>query len=141
MHTDVGTLTLLFAPQWGLQILSPSSSATGVWEFVEPRPGHAIINVGDTLRFLSGRRFRSALHRALPLSEGSRYAASYFLRANDGVEFRDSEGGKVNAKDWFERKFALYERPHAVQRSGNASILTGGMAEELNLDLKAINVI
>ncbi|KAK6857638.1 hypothetical protein PG995_006465 [Apiospora arundinis] len=59
-HTDLGSLTLLFAPQWG---------AAGAWQNVEPRPRHAIVNVGDTLRFLSDYRLRSALHRALPIKK------------------------------------------------------------------------
>lgn len=126
MHTDIGSLTLLFAPQWGLQALSPDS---GEWEWVEPKPGHAIINVGDTLRFLSGRRLRSALHQAVQAEGVDRFSISYFLRANDSTEFKDSDNAETDAKTWYLRKYATYEKPHEVQRA--ETVLTGGMMEEL----------
>ncbi|KAG5800681.1 hypothetical protein H9Q69_000240 [Fusarium xylarioides] len=129
MHTDIGTLTLLFAPQWGLQVVSP---LTGAWEYVQPREGHAIINVADTLRFLSNKRFRSALHRVLPIGgvqREDRYAVSYFLRAADDTEFKDSNDEDSNAKSWYLTKYHTYELPHEVQ--GEQTVLSGGMAQEL----------
>ena len=127
MHTDIGSLTLLFAPQWGLQVLSPVSNE---WQYVEPKPGHAIINVADTLRFLSGRRFRSALHRVMPIEGvGDRYSVSYFLRANNSTEFQDSDGADTSAKSWYFRKYETYEKPHEMQHK--ESVLTGGMSQEL----------
>lgn len=33
-HTDIGSLTILFSHEWGLQVVAPE---TGKWEFVEPR--------------------------------------------------------------------------------------------------------
>ncbi|TXC09024.1 hypothetical protein FocTR4_00004551 [Fusarium oxysporum f. sp. cubense] len=129
MHTDIGTLTLLFAPQWGLQVVSP---VTGAWEYVQPREGHAIINVADTLRFLSNKRFRSALHRVLPIGgvqKEDRYAVSYFLRAADDTEFKDSNDQDSNAKSWYLTKYHTYELPHDVQRE--QTVLSGGMAQEL----------
>lgn len=129
MHTDIGTLTLLFAPHRGLQVVSP---VTGAWEYVEPRPGHAIINVADTLRFLSSRRYRSALHRVLPLGgvqREDRYSVSYFLRAADATEFKDSNNNHSNAKDWYLTKYETYELPHDIQ--GKETVLSGGMAQEL----------
>jgi len=126
-HTDIGTLTLLFAPQWGLRVMSPSM---GQWEWVEPRPGHAIINVADTLRFLSKRRFRSVLHRVIPIdSQGDRYSVAYVLRAADTTEFQDSNGEQTSAEDWYSRKYAMFEMPHEVQKK--ETVLTGGMAQEL----------
>lgn len=129
MHTDIGTLTLLFAPQWGLQVFSPARSR---WEYVEPRPGHAIVNVADTLRFLSGKRFRSALHRVLPLGgvqHEDRYSISYFLRAADSTEFKDSDERESSAKMWYLQKYDMYEMPHSIQKE--ATTLSGGMAQEL----------
>lgn len=126
MHTDVGSLTLLFAPQWGLQALSPDS---GEWEWVEPRPGHAVVNVGDTLRFMSGKRLRSALHRAVQAEGVDRSSISYFLRANDSTEFKDSDEAGTDAKAWFLRKYETYELSHEAQRK--ESVLTGGMMNEL----------
>lgn len=129
MHTDIGSLTILYAPQWGLQVFSP---ADGVWEYVEPRPGHAIVNVGDTLRFLSNKRFKSALHRVLPMGgiqPDHRYSISYFLRASDSTEFKDSDEDDSSAKSWYRKKYDMYEMPHAVQKQ--QTTLSGGMAQEL----------
>ncbi|KAJ7627479.1 2OG-Fe-II oxygenase family oxidoreductase [Roridomyces roridus] len=92
-HTDVGSLTLLFTPQWGLQVWSPTKKDRE-WLWVEPRPGHAIVNVGDTLRFLSGKRLMSCVHRVLPTSgqnqEEDRYSIAYLIRAESDVTFKDS---------------------------------------------------
>lgn len=129
MHTDIGSLTLLFAPQWGLQAMAPDS---GKWEWVAPRPGCAVVNVGDTLRFLSGRRLRSALHRAVQVEGVDRFSISYFLRASDATEFRDSDGAETDAKNWYLRKYETYELPHEVQRQ--QTVLTGGMMQELGLE-------
>ncbi|KAE8421233.1 hypothetical protein BDV36DRAFT_292430 [Aspergillus pseudocaelatus] len=129
MHTDIGSLTILYAPQWGLQVFSPND---GAWEYVEPRPGHAIVNVGDTLRFLSNKRLRSALHRVLPLGgiqNEDRYSISYFLRASDSTEFKDSDGDESSAKHWYLKKYEMYELPHAIQKE--KTTLSGGMAQEL----------
>lgn len=120
MHTDVGSLTLR------LQALSPDS---GEWEWVEPKPGHAVVNVGDTLRFMSGKRLRSALHRAVQAEGVDRSSISYFLRANDSTEFKDSDEAGTDAKAWFLRKYETYELPHDVQRK--KSVLPGGVMEEL----------
>ncbi|KAF2769677.1 Clavaminate synthase-like protein [Teratosphaeria nubilosa] len=141
MHTDMGTLTLLFAMQWGLQVLCRSdkshkspAAAEGEkleWKFVQPKPGHAVINVGDTLRFLTGRRLQSALHRALPIQAEDRYAVTYFLRPSDDAEFLDSDGAKSTAMDWYLKKNETYEDSHDHQMSG--SVLLGGLEEQAEI--------
>lgn len=141
MHTDLGTLTLLFTTQWGLQVLCPAdssdpsaaaaASAGGSehmeWKFVEPKPGHAIINVGDTLRFLTNKQLRSALHRVIPLYEGDRYSVTYFLRPSDDAEFVDSEGESIDAMKWYLKKNSTYESSYEKQRKD--SVLLGGIEE------------
>ena len=130
MHTDIGSITLLFAPQCGLQVIC---SDTKTWNYVAPRPGHAIINVADTLRYLSGRMLRSALHRVMALGGrqvGDRYATSYFLRANDDTVFLDSEGEVGTAEQWHKRKYETYKLPHQLQSA--QTVLTGGMAQFLS---------
>lgn len=124
-HTDNGTLTLLFADQPGLEMFSPRSET---WGRVLPKPNHAIINVGDTLRFLSGQKLRSAVHRVIPEfapQQRQRLAIGYFLRAEDDKVFRDSEGRWLTAREWHDHKYANYKASHRVQRTN--SILTGGM--------------
>lgn len=130
-HTDVGSFTLLFTAQPGLQVLSPQ---TGEWEYVDAKPGHAIINVADTLRFVSKRRFRSAMHRVLPpggkMSQ-DRYSTAYFLRAGDSIVFEGFNGEKVTAEEWFLSKYASFNKPMQEQRMD--SVATGGMERDLGV--------
>jgi len=127
-HTDIGSLTLLFTPQWGLQLLSPIKKSKS-WLWVEPRPGHAVINVGDSLRFLSGKRFKSCLHRVFPTGEvyqeEDRYSIAYFLRPESAADFQDADGKMVSAKQWHDEKYVVYTEPHDKQDMG--TVLTGGM--------------
>ncbi|THV46684.1 hypothetical protein BGAL_0368g00130 [Botrytis galanthina] len=126
-HTDVGTLTFLLARQWGLQFLSP---VTKQWEFLEPRAGHAIINVGDSLRFPSGGELASVVHRVVPLKQRQdvdRYSIAYFLRPNDDVKFSDSNGKAWTAKEWHDFKFNVFKSPSTLDANGQ--FLTGMMAE------------
>lgn len=114
-HTDVGSITLLLTTQWGLQVLSPR---TGNWQYVQPNPGHAIINIGDSLRFLSGGCLSSAVHRVLPISgkqEEDRYSIAFFLRPNDDAIFRDPQGQVMNSRTWFEKKFKAFRETHEQQ--------------------------
>jgi isopenicillin N synthase-like dioxygenase len=129
-HTDSGSLTMLFINQPGLQMQSPR---TGTWGKVTPQPGHTVVNVGDMLRFLSGFKFKSAVHRVIPEwldGQQDRIAIGFFLRAEDEKTLQDNEGKTNTARQWLERKFANYKADHAEQRKN--SILTAGM-EELNV--------
>ncbi|KAF7364638.1 putative 2-oxoglutarate-dependent dioxygenase At3g49630 [Mycena venus] len=131
-HTDIGSLTLLFTPQWGLQLLSPVEKAKS-WLWVEPRPGHAVINVGDSLRFLSGKRFKSCLHRVVPtggmFQEEDRYSIAYFLRPESDIDFEDSDGKTVSVKKWHDEKYIMYTQTHETQ--DQSTVLTGGMEQTL----------
>jgi isopenicillin N synthase-like dioxygenase len=124
-HTDLGTLTVLLTEQWGLQVLSPECNE---WRFIACRPSHAVINVGDSLRFLSGFRLKSAVHQVFPvtgLQREHRYSVAYFLRAEDSVTYTDSEGRAFTAKQWHDTKFDMFRETHEKQEMD--SILTGGM--------------
>ncbi|KAK9423240.1 putative Fe2OG dioxygenase domain-containing protein [Seiridium unicorne] len=50
-HTDAGSLSFVFTNSGGLQVLMPDNS----WQFVEPCPGHAVVNVGDTHVLVQGQ--------------------------------------------------------------------------------------
>jgi isopenicillin N synthase-like dioxygenase len=126
MHTDAGTITLLLTQQWGLQILDPQ---TREWQYVEPKPGFAIVNVGDSLRFLSAKRLSSAVHRVLPQEDTlreDRFSICYFLRPNDDVLFPDQDGKMtISAQEWYVQKFKTFKQTHEEQAT--ESFLTGGM--------------
>lgn len=137
-HTDIGTLTFLLCEQWGLQVLSPDTES---WAFVEPRLNHAVINVGDSLRFISGCKLSSAVHRVVPVQEKQmedRYSIAYFLRMENDVKYRDSANKIWSAQEWHDSKFNLFRDP--VGLPNNAQMLTGGMESNEKLLEKATPV-
>jgi isopenicillin N synthase-like dioxygenase len=85
-HTDMGTLTLVFCEQWGVQIEIPE---TRKWAFVVPREGHALVNVADSLQAMSKGKLYSILHRVTQPSDGfeKRYYVVYFLRPEKTIKF------------------------------------------------------
>jgi isopenicillin N synthase-like dioxygenase len=125
MHTDLGTLTLLYCEQWGLQVYN---QADDTWAYVQPKPGHYVVNVGDALRFFSGNRLLSALHRVVPVPGHEaeyRYSTAYFLRPENEARFQTSENTFVSALDWHDRKYDVFKADHAEQEK--STILTGGI--------------
>ncbi|KAK6529515.1 hypothetical protein TWF281_008686 [Arthrobotrys megalospora] len=83
-HTDGGSLTLLYTDKWGTQIELPWNKE---WAWVEAKPGHAIVTVGDTLQSLSGGRLYSCRHRVSQPVDGfeDRWAVTYFFRPENGT--------------------------------------------------------
>ncbi|OIW26948.1 2OG-Fe(II) oxygenase family oxidoreductase [Coniochaeta ligniaria NRRL 30616] len=128
-HTDTGSITVLFNTDWGLQVFSPE---TEQWEYVPPRDQCAVINVGDSLKFISKFRLKSSLHRVIPSSDrwssGSRYASIYFLRSSNDTRFTDTEGVEWTAHKWLTRKFQNYRFPHVEQEKNAISTGRKGFA-------------
>lgn len=126
-HTDVSSLTMVLTQQWGLQIMSPETKR---WEFLEPRPKHAIVNVGDFLRFLSGGKLASIVHRVIPFQERQgedRYSIAYFLRMNDDAKFTDLNGKTWTTKEWNDFKFDVFKSP--IKMDTKAQFLTAMMED------------
>jgi isopenicillin N synthase-like dioxygenase len=132
-HTDLGSLTVLFSDQWGLQVMSPGEAPR--WQWVEPRPHQAVINVGDALRFLSGKRLYSSLHRVVKegraLADTTKYSVAYLLRAADDTVFDDVEGVKVTASQLAAAKYGSYAADHDEQEK--SQVLCGGMETVLGV--------
>ncbi|ENH74285.1 hypothetical protein FOC1_g10004891 [Fusarium oxysporum f. sp. cubense race 1] len=84
-HTDLGSLTILFSDEWGLQVVEPSN---GNWEVV--RDGRAS-------------------------DEGHRYSIAYLLRPGDDVTFVDADGSRVTAQSLASIKYRAYSADHAEQ--------------------------
>lgn len=127
MHTDIGSLTLLFCEDYGLQVLHPE---TNEWGFIVPKAGNAVINVGDSLRFLSGHNLASCVHRVIPVTERqehARYSIAYFLRPEDDAVYVDSKGRQLSAKTWHDEKYSVFRQPHEWQEKD--MVLTGGMEQ------------
>ncbi len=127
-HTDISSLTLLFAEEWG------SRSARQVHASLASSPlrmAVAIINVGDSLRFASDHTFMSCIHRVVPFdSTEHRYSIAYFLRAENESMFKDSEGRYVTAGQWHDEKFFVFKATPEEQAKAPASILYGGMSAD-----------
>ncbi|KAL2794875.1 hypothetical protein BJX66DRAFT_351026 [Aspergillus keveii] len=122
-HTDMGSLTIVFSQVGGLQVMLPGSEE---WSFVEPRPGHAVVNVGDSLRFLSNCALRSSLHRVVPPPNANgqdKFSVIYFLRPEFDAKFT-AHGRQMNSLDWHNQKYALF-RESSLDPEHHGAILTG----------------
>lgn len=123
-HTDASSLTLLFNQQSGLQILSAEAETDG-WLWVQPTPGHAIINIGDAMSIFSNQQFKSTRHRVVRRwgeeAQFKRFSVLYFSRPNDdaimagigteGQHFpRPDERKPVTGVEWGDAKF------HAIMK-------------------------
>ena len=98
LHTDGGTLTLLFYDKWGLSAYADShrhhhqqqrDGGGDGFAFTPPLgEGVALINVADSLQRLSGGRLKSPQHRVTQPVDGAekRYYISYFLRPEDATK-------------------------------------------------------
>ncbi|TVY73387.1 Oxidoreductase vrtI [Lachnellula suecica] len=127
-HTDISSLTLLFSEEWGMQVRPPKAREFG---FVAPKDGCAIVNVGDSLRFASGHKMQSCIHRVVPFDPTEhRYSIAYFLRAEDETMFTDSEGRYITAGQWHDEKFMAFTDIPAMQAKALPTMLLGGMTEE-----------
>ncbi|KAK7949338.1 uncharacterized protein PG986_010224 [Apiospora aurea] len=135
-HTDIGTLTLLHATLDGLQVFSPgreddvdndNDATTGVWQWVPPRAGCLVVNVGDSLRLLSGKRLKSSLHRVVPHANAvgqARYSFAYFLRPSETALLDLGDGRVCKSLDWHFKKLTVFQAPPEVQ-AGNQAVLLG----------------
>lgn len=111
-HTDFGTITVLMNWLGGLQVWSESSRSLGSlepdvpgeWLWVKPKPGHAIINLGDAMVKFTNGVLCSGRHRVIP-SPGEqgkwpRYSVVYFVRPEDSARLKTLKGSGVPpAKD------------------------------------------
>lgn len=137
-------MTFVFATTPGLQVLPPSviqkagSYTESDWRYVSPRPGHAVVNIGDCVTKMTNGLLKSALHRVGPIdgcTMPERYSLAYLMRPEDRTVLRvlDSplipqsttqDEDAITSGDWIRRKFkALRGR----QNTGAVDqILAGG---------------
>lgn len=96
-HTDLGSLTFVFSSTPGLQVLpvtvgqKPGLYKESDWQYVVPKLGHAIVNIGDMLSMLTNGLLKSALHRVGPVTGCAmpeRYSLAYLMRLEDETVLR-----------------------------------------------------
>ncbi len=75
-HTDVNFMT--FLPQSGVPGLQIATKPND-WRDVPHVPNSFVVNTGDTLHRWTNGRYLSTPHRALPPTDGHRYAIPFFL--------------------------------------------------------------
>ena len=123
-HTDIGTLAVVLSMVPGLQVQLPGEWE---WRYVVPKAGHAIVNVGDCLTFLSHGRLPSILHRVIPApwTEEIKYSVGYFLRPEFGAVLTDREGKVWKSHDWHCNKFRVFRA--SLDEQKESSYLTGKM--------------
>ncbi|OAG15194.1 gibberellin 20-oxidase [Alternaria alternata] len=122
-HTDAGSLSIVFTEVAGLQVLKPDEDD---WFYIAPKPGHAVVNVGDALRFISGGVLESSLHRIIPHKDERfrhKYSIVYLLRPEMDAEFIDGEGRMWKGLEWTNKKHAVFRAPAVEQAQG--TYLTG----------------
>ncbi len=122
-HTDVGTLTILFNRLPGLQILPDGAPE---WPDILPRPGHAIINVGDSLRFMTDNHIALCLHRVVPSGGQNvmeRLSCAYFLRPEIEAPLCVESGERMSSIEHHMRKYGAFRAPSVKQSKD--STLTG----------------
>jgi isopenicillin N synthase-like dioxygenase len=112
-HTDIGCVTILFTSEWGLQTLH---RGTDEWAYVQPLPEHAVIGIGDTLRYMSQFRLHSNLHRVVPttgtIEQQDRYSFMYFMRPDRNTTVKGPEGNEYTYEHWHETKTANFRNDH-----------------------------
>ncbi|KAK7943487.1 oxidoreductase- 2OG-Fe(II) oxygenase family [Apiospora aurea] len=155
-HTDTGSLTFVFSSQPGLQILprgvskkvqaqvdgsQRGSSSQLPWQYVAPRSGHAVVNVGDCLPKMTNGLLKSALHRVGPI-EGcpmnERYSIDYLMRPEDHTVLRlldsptipppspsSSPESPITSGEWIRQKFKAL-RGERDDANTLDQIMTGG---------------
>jgi len=123
-HTDVGSLTLLFTSSPGLEVFFHNDS----WIPVCPGPGRIVVNVGDTLNFMSGQQLKSCLHRVVPHVDTAgfsrpRFSLAFFLRPELSARFVDGQGKEWTGDEWHRTKYRIFRADDEEQ--SKTSLLTG----------------
>jgi isopenicillin N synthase-like dioxygenase len=85
-HTDYGSITLLFQHRVaGLQVLGMDGS----WQDAPPVEGAVVVNTGDLMERWTNGRYRSTLHRVVPIAgNADRYSIAFFVDPDPAVEVR-----------------------------------------------------
>ncbi|KXS97179.1 hypothetical protein AC578_877 [Pseudocercospora eumusae] len=143
-HTDWGTITLLFATQPGLEVLSPDDKR---WVQAPMIEDGIIVNVADGLALWTGGLLKSTKHRlsweSLP-SDKSRESMAYFVNANADAPLKclkqdTASGGFVEASLPFDATFGDYQ--NARMRIYHEKFNSDGTSDELKVDARFLEMV
>lgn len=78
-HTDYNWFTFIYQDNTGgLEV----QTRTGEWIPVLPRDGTLVVNIGDSMQWVSGGKLRSTRHRVMNRTEKERYSMAFFWSPN-----------------------------------------------------------
>ncbi|KAF2087368.1 2OG-Fe(II) oxygenase superfamily protein [Saccharata proteae CBS 121410] len=121
-HTDFGTFTFLFRqPVAALQVRAEEGEE---WKWVRPVMDAVVVNVADTISFLTGGYLKSSTHRVVTPPPDQRHiprtSVIYFSRPDDetplkavdspvirreGDKSKAPPGGAITAGDWVSARY------------------------------------
>ena len=117
-HTDNGSVTVLFNVLGGLQVLDDTEG----WCYVRPEPGHAIINLGDSMVQWTGGVLRSIMHRVVPApgtqSDCPRFSIAYALKPPYACRMERLKSEGIRRGEVEEENVGTYEEFHAKKSQG-----------------------
>ncbi|KAJ7675657.1 hypothetical protein DFH06DRAFT_1317817 [Mycena polygramma] len=120
-HTDLGSVSFLYSqPIAGLQVRCPD----GNWRYIRHYPEHIIVNLGDSLEFLTGGLLKAVPHRVLEPPSDQRHldrlAIFYFVPFLPEVPLRPlasliaGHADDFEVKDVFEEYRRLGGQPETI---------------------------
>ncbi|KAG7091235.1 hypothetical protein E1B28_010286 [Marasmius oreades] len=114
-HTDIGSVSFLYSqPIAGLQLLTPN----GEWRYIRHYPNHIIVDLGDSMEFLTGGVLKASPHRVtVPPADQEhldRLGIFYFVPFLPEVELSLLDHPSLHqlgGKDVFEEYYQLGGKP------------------------------
>ena len=104
-HKDFGLLTILFFEESGLEVKYQHD-----WKAIPPQPGCVVVNLGNALELMTGRRCHSALHRVTNATD-NRLSMVYFINPNYRQQVRNYVDKSIIASTgemFFKQQFTEY---------------------------------
>ncbi|CDO77353.1 hypothetical protein BN946_scf184787.g2 [Trametes cinnabarina] len=133
-HTDIGTVTILWSqPVSALQIRCPD----GKWRWVKHIDNVIVVNIGDSMEFLSGGYYKGTIHRVRqpPVDQQGypRLGVFYFASANEDVLLKPLVYSPVLQRVGINRRFDDEKAPTMDQyRKGRTAAY--GMSKLIKKD-------
>ncbi|KAI0760891.1 Clavaminate synthase-like protein [Trametes elegans] len=122
-HTDIGSVTILWSqPVSALQIRCPD----GKWRWIKHIDNAVVVNIGDSMEFLSGGFYKGTIHRVRqPPADQQGYArlgVFYFGYPNEDVKLTPMAESPVLKRVGILRRFEDEQAPTEGQfRSGRTA--------------------
>jgi len=110
-HKDIGSITLLWSqPVAALQIQTKEG-----WRWVKHIDNALVVNVGDSIEFLTGGFYKGTIHRVVqpPIDQRgyTRLGMIYFAYLNDNARLAPLKGSPILERAEVEHKFEGDEAP------------------------------